>query len=189
MLSYLKRISSLKKPVGGRYNLKKIQDEDTSPSENTSEHPVEVESLKPQEDVAPVCRSIRRHQALKPLCLNVEVKEHSLGDLNEHTKYKPALSDPEFAKWLDAMNAEMQSMKDNQVCHLVNLPPNAKTVGSKWFFKKKTDMEGNVHTFKARLIAKGYTKTYRIDYEETFSPVADVRAIRVFIAIAAYYDY
>ncbi|GKD59919.1 retrotransposon protein, putative, ty1-copia subclass [Tanacetum coccineum] len=131
------------------------------PSENkivvASEHLVEVESLKPQEDVAPVCRSIRRHQAPKCLCLNVEVKEHSLGDLNEHTKYKPALSDPEFAKWLDAMNAEMQSMKDNQVCRLVDLPPNGKTVGSKWLFKKKTDMDGNVHTYKARLVAKGYT--------------------------------
>nr|GEY67489.1 retrovirus-related Pol polyprotein from transposon TNT 1-94 [Tanacetum cinerariifolium] len=28
-----------------------------------------------------------------------------------------------------------------------------------------------------------------IDYEETFSPVADIRAIRILIAIAAYYDY
>ncbi|GJY92296.1 retrotransposon protein, putative, ty1-copia subclass [Tanacetum coccineum] len=64
-----------------------------------------------------------------------------------------------------------------------------KTVGSKWLFKKKTDMDGAVHTFKARLVAKGYTQTPGIDYEETFSPVADIRAIRILIAIAAYYDY
>nr|GEX73842.1 putative polyprotein [Tanacetum cinerariifolium] len=71
----------------------------------------------------------------------------------------------------------------------VELPPNGKTVGSKWLFKKKTDMDGVVHTYKARLVAKGYTQTPGIDYEETFSPVTDIRAIRILIAIAAYYDY
>ncbi|GJV60335.1 retrotransposon protein, putative, ty1-copia subclass [Tanacetum coccineum] len=83
----------------------------------------------------------------------------------------------------------MQSMKDNEVWDLVELPPNGKTVGSKWLFKKKTDMDGVVHTYKARLVAKGYTQTSGIDYEETFSPVADIRAIRILIAIAAFYDY
>nr|GEZ85902.1 retrotransposon protein, putative, Ty1-copia subclass [Tanacetum cinerariifolium] len=90
----------------------------------------------------------------------------------------------EFEKWLNAMNVEMQSMKDNEVWVLVELPPNGKTVHSKWLFKKKTDMDGNVHIYKARLVAKGYTQTLGIDYEETFSPVADIRAIRILIAIA-----
>ncbi|GJX47726.1 retrotransposon protein, putative, ty1-copia subclass [Tanacetum coccineum] len=39
------------------------------------------------------------------------------------------------------------------------------------------------------LVAKGYTQLYGVDYEETFSPVADIRAIRILISIAAYYDY
>nr|GFA47806.1 hypothetical protein [Tanacetum cinerariifolium] len=80
-------------------------------------------------------------------------------------------------------------MKDNDVWVLVELPPNAKTVGSKWLFKKKTDMDDAVYIFKARLVAKGFTQTYGVDNEETFSPVADIRAIRILIAIAAYYDY
>ncbi|GKF14346.1 retrotransposon protein, putative, ty1-copia subclass [Tanacetum coccineum] len=87
------------------------------------------------------------------------------------------------------MNAEIQSMKDNEVWELVDLPTNGKTVGSKWLLKKKTDMDGAVHTYKARLVAKGFTQTLGIDYEETFSPVADIRAIRILIAIAAFYDY
>ncbi|GJS38949.1 retrotransposon protein, putative, ty1-copia subclass [Tanacetum coccineum] len=94
-----------------------------------------------------------------------------------------------LSKNLNAMNVEMQSMKDNEVWILVELPPNGKTVGSMWPFKKKTDMDGAVHTYKARLVTKGYTQTPGIDYEETFSPVADIRAIRILIAIAAYYDY
>ncbi|GJV30136.1 retrotransposon protein, putative, ty1-copia subclass [Tanacetum coccineum] len=57
-------------------------------------------------------------------------------------------------------------------------------------FKKKTDMDGNVHIYKARLVAKGFTQTYGVDYKETFSRVVvDIKAIRILIAIAAFYDY
>ncbi|GKA59156.1 retrotransposon protein, putative, ty1-copia subclass [Tanacetum coccineum] len=78
-------------------------------------------------------------------------------------------------------------MKDNEVWELVDLHPDAKTVGHKWLFKKKTDMDGAVHTYKARLVANGFTQL-GIDYEETF-PIDDIRAIRILIAIAAFYDY
>ncbi|GKC99531.1 putative retrotransposon ty1-copia subclass protein [Tanacetum coccineum] len=113
------------------------------------------------------------------MCLYIDAEEHELGDLGEPANYKAALLDPESDKWLTAINVEMQSMKDNEVWILVELPPNGKTVGSKWLFKKKTDMDGAVHTYKARLVAKGYTQTLGIDYEETFSPVVDIRAIRI----------
>ncbi|GJS37150.1 retrotransposon protein, putative, ty1-copia subclass [Tanacetum coccineum] len=124
---------------------------------------VEVEGFEPpQEEVIRVRMSVRAHRAPERLCLNVE---------------------------LNAMNAEMQSMKDNQVWRLVDLPPNGETVRSKWLFKKKTDMDGVVHTYKAHLVAKGFTQTFGVDYEETFSPIVDIRAIRILIAIAAFYDY
>ncbi|GJW48005.1 retrotransposon protein, putative, ty1-copia subclass [Tanacetum coccineum] len=50
-------------------------------------------------------------------------------------------------------------------------------------------MDNKVHTYKTRLIAKRFTQTYGIDYDETLSPVADIRAIRILIAITAFYDY
>ncbi|GJW34340.1 putative RNA-directed DNA polymerase [Tanacetum coccineum] len=177
--------------VSGRaIDLEEIQDEDTLPSEITSEIPMEVEGFEPpQEEVIPIRRSERTHQAPDHLCLNVEAEEHSLGDLNEPTSYKATMLDSESNKWIDAMNAEIQSMMDNMVWVLVDLPPGYKTVGSKWIFKKKTDMDGIVHTYKARLVAEGYTQLYGVDYEETFSPVADIRAIRILISITAYYDY
>nr|GEU50155.1 hypothetical protein [Tanacetum cinerariifolium] len=91
------------------------------------------------------------------MCLYIDAKEHKLGNLSEPANYKAALLDPKSDKWLNVMNVKMQSMKDNEVWVLVELPPNGKIVG--------------------------------IDYEETFSLVADIRAIRILIAIAAYYDY
>nr|GEZ10580.1 hypothetical protein [Tanacetum cinerariifolium] len=104
---------------------------------------------------------------------------------------------PSKNKVFVARNAEFFGSKllvlkesgNNDVWVLVELPPNAGTVGSKWLFKKKTDMDGAVYIFKARLVAKGFTQTYVVDYKETFSPVADIRAIRILIPIAAYYDY
>nr|GEY43719.1 retrotransposon protein, putative, Ty1-copia subclass [Tanacetum cinerariifolium] len=153
------------KATGSVEDLELIQEEDTNPSSSRTRH------------------------APDRMCLYIDAEEHELGDLGEPANYKAAFLDPESKIWLDAMNVEMQSMKDNDVWVLVELPPNARTVGSKWLFKKKTDMDGTVYIFKARLVAKGFTQTYGVDYEETFSPVVDIRAIRILIAIVAYYDY
>ena len=99
------------------------------------------------------------------------------------------MAGPEAAQWQEAIDSEIQSMKDNQVCNLVEPTPSLKTVGYRWIFKKKTDMDGNVYTFKARLLAKDYTQTHGIDYDETFSSVAKIKSIRILLAIAAFHDY
>ncbi|GKC60700.1 hypothetical protein Tco_1088298 [Tanacetum coccineum] len=95
--------------------------------------------------------STRTRRAPDRMCLYIDAEEHELGDLSEPANYKAALLDPESDKWFNAMNVDMQSMKDNEVGELVDLPPNGKTVGHKWLFKKKTDVDGAVHTFKAHL--------------------------------------
>nr|GFB91930.1 hypothetical protein [Tanacetum cinerariifolium] len=162
---------------------------DTLPSENTSEIPLELESLGSPPELIPVRRSERTTRAPNRLCLNIEVEDDEVGDLGEHANYKAAMLDPDMVIWQGAMDEEMNSMKVMKVWIAVNLSPNAKVVRSKWPYKKKPDMDGKVHTYKAHLVAKGCTQTYVIDHEETFSPVADIRAIRILIAIAAYYDY
>ena len=62
-------------------------------------------------------------------------------------------------------------MYDIQVWILINPPEGLKIIGCKWVFKMKIDMDGNVHTFKARLVTKGFKQTHGIDYNETFSPM------------------
>ncbi|GJR21742.1 retrotransposon protein, putative, ty1-copia subclass [Tanacetum coccineum] len=88
--------------ISGRaVDLEEIQEEeDTTPSEKiTSNIPQEVEGFEPpQEEVIPIRRSERPHRAPNRLCLNVEVEEHSLGDLNEPASYKAAMLDSEFYK-------------------------------------------------------------------------------------------
>ena len=57
------------------------------------------------------------------------------------------------------------------------------------FSKEKTDADGNVTIYKARLVAKGFRKIQGVDYDETFSPVAMLKSVRIMLAIAAYFDY
>ena len=50
-------------------------------------------------------------------------------------------------------------------------------------------MDGNAHIYKARLVAKGFRQVQGIDYNETFSPVAMLKSIRIILATAGYFDY
>ncbi|GJX46909.1 retrotransposon protein, putative, ty1-copia subclass, partial [Tanacetum coccineum] len=116
---------------GSLEDLEIIQEEDTQPFIDTSinheEDDQEVD--EPQSDINHIRRSTRTRRAIDRLCLHVDAEEHELGDLGEPANYKAALSDPESDKWLDDMNVEMQSMKDNEVWDLVDLPSNGKTIG------------------------------------------------------------
>nr|GFC10406.1 hypothetical protein [Tanacetum cinerariifolium] len=98
-------------------DLEIIQEEDTHPSIDTSlnheEEDLEIDER--QSDSIPIRRSTRTRHALYRVCLYIDAEEHELGDLGEPANYKAALLDPESEKWLNAMNVEMQSMKDNEV--------------------------------------------------------------------------
>ena len=103
--------------------------------------------------------------------------------------YAEAMLDIDSQKWVEAMRAEMDSMETNGVWTLVDPPSGVKAIGCKWIYKRKKGPDGRVETFKARLVAKGYTQKEGIDYEETFSPVAMLKSIRILLAVAAYHDY
>ena len=78
-------------------------------------------------------------------------------ELTEPTTVKDGLSSPDKAKWMSAMEKEIESLRKNDVWELVDLPKGRKAVGSKWVFKIKTDAEGSVERFKARLVAQGFS--------------------------------
>ena len=99
------------------------------------------------------------------------------------------MAGPDSNKWLEAMQSEIESMYENKVWTLTDLPNDRWAIENKWIFKKKTDADGNITIYKARLVAKGYRQVQGVDYDETFSPVAKLKSVRIMLAIAAYYDY
>ncbi|KAL0445804.1 UNVERIFIED_CONTAM: Retrovirus-related Pol polyprotein from transposon RE2, partial [Sesamum latifolium] len=108
---------------------------------------------------------------------------------NDPRTYGEAMSDIDSDKWLEAMKSKIDSMGSNQVCTLVDTPKGARPIECKWVHKRKLGANGEVTAFKARLMAKGYTQRPGVDFEETYSPVAMAKSIRILLAIAAWYDY
>ncbi|GJY97231.1 retrovirus-related pol polyprotein from transposon TNT 1-94 [Tanacetum coccineum] len=69
---------------------------------------------------------------------------------------------------------------------LVDLPNGKRAIGTKWVFRNKKDERRIVIRNKARLVAQGYTQEEGSDYDEVFSPVAIIEAIRLFLAYASF---
>nr|GEX01699.1 retrovirus-related Pol polyprotein from transposon TNT 1-94 [Tanacetum cinerariifolium] len=82
-----------------------------------------------------------------------------------------------------AYNEHQVGSADNE--ELVPQPDYAMIIALKWIYKVKLDEYDDVLKSKAGLVAKAYRQEEGIDFEESFSPVAHIEAIRIFIANAA----
>src|SRR3954466_13172929 len=102
------------------------------------------------------------------------------------TNYEEAMMSPDSDKWFEAMKSEMGSMYENKVWTLVDLPDDRQAIENKWIFEKKTDADGNVNVYKARVIAKDFRQVQGVDYDETFSHVAMLKSVGIMLAIAAF---
>ncbi|GJT07346.1 putative ribonuclease H-like domain-containing protein [Tanacetum coccineum] len=95
-----------------------------------------------------------------------------------------ALSDP---TWVEAIQEEL--LQFQKVWILIDLPKGHRAIGTKWIFRNKKDERGIVIRNKARLVAQGHTLEEGIDYDEVFSPVARIEAIRLFLAYASFMGF
>ena len=68
---------------------------------------------------------------------------------------------------------------------MVDRPSGKVAIGSKWVYKIKTRSDDTVNRYKARLIARGFTQEYRIDYVETFAHVARLPFVMTLIVVYA----
>ena len=92
--------------------------------------------------------------------------------------------------WMLAMEEELNQFKRNNVWTLVETPLEKSVIGIKQIFRNKLDKNSTVIRNKARLVAKGYNQEEGIDNEETFTPVAMLKAIRkLLLAFACYKDF
>ncbi|XP_039158784.1 uncharacterized protein LOC120288727 [Eucalyptus grandis] len=91
--------------------------------------------------------------------------------------------------WRQAMEDEMKALIENRTWKLTTLPVGKQPVGCRWVFMVKVHPDGTIDQLKARLVVKGYTQTYGVDYDDTFSHVAKIPSVRVFISLAAHFGW
>ena len=92
--------------------------------------------------------------------------------------------------WRSAMVEEMKALDDNGTWNLVQLPARKKVIRCCWAFAFKVNPDGSVARLKTRLVAKGYAQTYGVDFSNTFSLVAKMTSVRLFISLTTtcYWD-
>lgn len=131
-------------------------------------------------------RVLRDRSALRrPVRFEDFIMSAIVNEGEEPKTYKQALKSLHNAKWLEAMENEMKSLKENNTWILVDRPKDRKLISCKWLFKIKTNADGSLDKYKARLVARGYTQEEGVDYYDTFSPVARMTTIRSILSIAA----
>ena len=79
------------------------------------------------------------------------------------------MSSPEKEKWKDVMEKEIKSIKVKEIWELVELPKGKKSIGYKWVYKWKVDVDGSVERYKTHLVTKGYSQQYGLDYDDTLA--------------------
>lgn len=96
-----------------------------------------------------------------------------------------AMRTPEQQQWKKAMHQELDKLNAIQTWSYVDsLPPGRKALKHKWVLKNKHDLYGN-YIFKARLTVKGCAQHEGYDFDETFSPVAKISAVRLLLSLAS----
>ena len=86
------------------------------------------------------------------------------------------------------MKDKMLSLKANNTWFLKELPPDWKTLSSKWLFKKKIGIDSNVAQYKARWVVRGFEQRYRLDYDQTFASVVKPMSYKIIFSLATIHN-
>jgi hypothetical protein len=112
----------------------------------------------------------------------------SVAASNDPETYTQAINTANSSKWIEAMDDEIQSLRENDTWTLVDLPHDRQALGGRWIFKTKLDSTGNIARYKARYVVRGFEQKHGIDYSFTFAPVVKSSSYRLLFALAAEQD-
>ena len=79
----------------------------------------------------------------------------------------------------------MAALDISDTWELVPLPTSKTTVSFRGVYTMKIKPDDNIDCYKVRLVAKGYTQIFGPDYRDTFSPMAKIAHVHLFLAMAA----
>lgn len=156
------------------------QESDGSPAPSSSEDGDQVtrKSMREKRQPAYLKDYVQLNHCTVTACLFTGVLTEE-----EPVCYEEAKGYPE---WEEAMQEEIEALKKNETWELVPKPENCTPVTCKWVYRLKKKSDSTIDKFKARLVARGFSQSYGLDYEETFSPVAKMVTVRSIFSLAAF---
>jgi hypothetical protein len=113
---------------------------------------------------------------------------HVMGNSNDITLPKTlreAMKSKYARQWAEATVEEWMSLVRNDTWTLVEKKPWMKVIPCKWIYTVKTDGDGQIERFKARLVAGGHRQVEGLDYNETYAHVSRHATMRTLLAVAA----
>ena len=127
---------------------------------------------------------------IKPVEESIEEEEHAMATIIESAEglmlpYEEVHKHLDWPKWEQAIRKELNSLKESSTWELVKHPPDTNVVDSKWVLQIKKNSAGEIEKYKVRLVAKGFTQIYGLDYYKTYAPVAKLTSFRILLALAA----
>jgi Reverse transcriptase (RNA-dependent DNA polymerase) len=128
-------------------------------------------------------------EKLDVITRDLEVAMAGIEPFGEPRTLKEAERRPDWPKWQEAVSEKISRLERFGMWELVTPPSNAKIVGCRWVFRLKHNANGDIDKHRGRVVAKGFTQQFGVDYVETFAPVAKLTLIRVIIALAASEDW
>ncbi|KAJ1574716.1 hypothetical protein NDA12_002237 [Ustilago hordei] len=148
-------------------------------------------SDRQQEAVRPVVTAEVEEEGVTPVTVEdlLTAEDSTVGAantaiLNLDPTLREAMDGEDAQLWKEAIRKELEGLEAMGTWEVVHQPPGVPLVDSKVVLRLKLDADGVPVKHKARLVARGFTQREGIDYQETFSPVAPLGAIRAILALA-----
>ncbi|KAJ1571019.1 hypothetical protein NDA11_006798 [Ustilago hordei] len=148
-------------------------------------------SDRQQEAVRPVVTAEVEEESVTPVTVEdlLTAEDSTVGAantaiLNLDPTLREAMDGEDAQLWKEAIRKELEGLEAMGTWEVVHQPPGVPLVDSKVVLRLKLDADGVPVKHKARLVARGFTQREGIDYQETFSPVAPLGAIRAILALA-----
>ncbi|GKB95338.1 retrovirus-related pol polyprotein from transposon TNT 1-94 [Tanacetum coccineum] len=91
--------------------------------------------------------------------------------------------------WIESIQDKLNQFQRLNVWELVERPVGHNIIGVKWLWKNKTDAKNTVIRNNSRLVAKGYLQEEGLDFKESFTPLARLKVVRMFVAYAAHTNF
>ena len=130
------------------------------------------------------------NEAEHATAVNIESEiEHAMVTVVESVEglmptYEEAKRRPDWPKWQEAIKKELNGLEKMGTWCLVKKPPNTNIVNTKWVLKIKKNSAGEIDKYKARLVSRGFTQIYGVDYYKTYAPVTRLTSFRLMLALA-----